>query len=312
MKKPKKIGETSIRVLETLKILYKNNASIQDIIHYFEKAAPHNKSYTNEVILKYINTLKVFGFRFIKEKDKYILLNYPGQFDFDKSNLKAIFLIEKFSELLPEERIKSEIDNFLSDLEKRYSDNTRLCLHNITKPEFINLEFNYTKYAKQIKEYEKYCIDGLRLKITFKNQNHSETSAMVEPDEIKYRNNEVFLSVYNPLSAQIQDINFNSILKIEQLPLKSNPTNMFSSVTFRLKDRLAKSYKPHESEKLLQIKPDGSIIILNQKEDRALLLKRLMRYGENCEVISPKSLREQMKQMIQMTLKNYETKEATE
>lgn len=307
MKMPKKIGETSIRVLETLKFLYKNNASIQDIIHYFEKVTPQNKSYTNEVILKYINTLKVFGFRFIKEKDKYVLLNYPNQFDLDKSNLNAICLLENFSKQLPEERIKIEINNFLRDLEKRYSDNTKLLSHNIAKPDFINFEFNYNKYENKIKEYEKYCLDGLRLKIIFKNQHKTEISAMVEPNEIKYLDNEVYLSVYNPLSAQIQDINLNSIIKIEQLPLKSNPINMLSSVTFELKDRLAKNYKLHENEKLLQIKTDGNIIILNQKEDRTILLKRLMRYGENCELISPKSLREEMKQMIKAVLKNYET-----
>lgn len=305
MKTIKKTCDTSIRVLETLKILYKESASIQDIINYFEKFDPNNRIYTNEVILKYINTLKVFGFRFIKEKDKYVLLNVPSQFDFDEKDLKAIYLIEKFSELLPEERIKAELSRFLRELEKRFSDNTKLLSHNIVKPEFINLEIDYSKYSKQIKKYEQYCIDGQRLKITYKNQNRVETSVMVEPSEIKYRGNEVYLSVYNSVSAQIQDINFNSILKVEQLPLKSNPKSMLASVTFQLKGRLAKSYKLHEGEKLLQMKTDGSIIILNQKEDQILLLKRLMRYGENCEVISPKNLREEMKQMIKATLSNY-------
>lgn len=305
MLKYKKTSDTSVRVLETLKFLYKNSASIQDIINYFEKFDPYNRIYTNEVILKYINTLKVFGFRFLKEKDKYVILNVPSQLNFDKNDLKAIYLIENFTKLLPEERIKTEINKFLQELEKRFSDNTRLLSHSITKPDYINLEFDYSKYAVQIKEYEKYCNEGQRLKITFKNQNYTDTTSMVEPNEIKYRGNEVYLCVYNPVSAQIQDINFNSILKIEQLPLKSNSQGMFSSVTFQLKDRLAKVYKLHEGEKLLHINPDSSIVILNQKEDRVILLKRLMRYGENCEVISPKNLREEMKQMIQSVLKNY-------
>lgn len=305
MKIFKKICDTSVRVLETLKILHRNNASIQDVICYFEKIDPNNRVYTNEVILKYINTLKVFGFRFIKEKDKYVLLNTPNQFDFDKNDLQAICLIEKFSKLLPEEKIKIEINQFLQELEKRFSNNTRLLSHNTVKPNFLNLELNYGKYAKQIKEYENYCLDGQRLKITYKTQNRCETSAMFEPNEIKYKGADIYLSVYNPISAQIQDLNFNSILKVEQLPLKSNPTNMLSSVTFQLKDRLAKGYKLHDGEKLLQMESDGSIIILNQKEDRLLLLRRLMRYGENCEVIAPKSLREEIKTMIKATLNNY-------
>lgn len=306
MRKSKKISDASTRVLETLKVLYKESAGVQDIIYHFEKLDPNNRVYTNEVILKYINTLKVFGLRFVKEKDKYILLNTPNRFDFNESELKSICMIEKLSELLPEERVKIEINKFLHELERRFSDNTRLLSHNITKPDFINLEFDYSKYAQRIREYEKYCIDGQRLKIVYKNQSRSEVSAMVEPNEIKYRGNEVYLSVYNPISAQIQDINFNSILQIEQLPLKSNQSSMFSSsVTFQLKDRLANSYKFHEGEELVQKKSDGSIVVLNRKEDRVLLLKRLMRYGEACEVISPKNIRDDMKEMIKVTLSNY-------
>lgn len=305
MKTSKKTGDACIRVLETLKFLHKCNASVQDIINHFEKIDPHNRIYTNEVILKYINTLKVFGFRFIKEKDKYVLLNSPNRFDFDKEELKALYLLENSAKLLPEEKLEDEIEKFLQELEKNFSDNTRLHSHSATKPDFINLKFDYSKYLNEIQEYEKYCLDGQRIKVVYKNKNEIQTSAMVEPNEIKYIENEVFLSVYNPISAQIQDINFNSIIKVEQLPLKSNPKNMLASVTFKLKDNLAKVYKLREGEKLLQLDPDGSLVILNQQEDQNLLLKRLMRYGENCELISPKTLREEMKQLIKATLRNY-------
>lgn len=301
----KKTSDTSIRVLETLKMLYRNSASIQDIIHYFENDSSYNKTFTNEVVLKYINTLKVFGLRFTKKKDKYILLNSFNQFEFNDENLKSIFLLEKIAEIQPEERIKSEINKFLQGLEKQFSDNSRLLAHSITKSEFISFDFASNKYSKEIKEYEKYCIQGLKLKITYNNQDQTTSLTMIEPKEIKYEGNDVFLRVYNPIAAHIQDINFNSIIKIEQLPQKSNPNNMLSSATFILKDRLAKSYKLHTGEKLLETKSDGSIIILNQQEDRTLLLKRLMRYNVYCEVLSPKSLRDDMKNMIQATIKNY-------
>ncbi|MFA7659016.1 MAG: WYL domain-containing protein [Candidatus Gastranaerophilaceae bacterium] len=305
MKTSKKFGDTSVRVLETLKFLSENDASIQDIITHFEKIDPNNRIYTSEVILKYINTLKVFGFKFIKNKDKYVLLNTPNQFDFDERDLKAIALIENLSKIFPEKGIKTETDKFLQELEKRFSDNTKLLSQNTASHDFGDLEINYNKYSAQIKEHEKYCLEGQRLKITYKNHNEIASSIMIEPNEIKYMGNEVYLSVYNPISAQIQDINFNSIIKVEQLPLKSNRTNMFSSVTFMLKDRLAKGYRLHDGEKLLQIKSDGGIIILNQKEDKTLLLKRLMRYGENCKVVSPKTLREEMRQMVEAALNNY-------
>ena len=103
--------------------------------------------------------------------------------------------------------------------------------------------------------------------------------------------------------AQLQDINFDEIMEIKQLPTKSNPMNMLSSTTFKLKSPLAQTYKLHQDEKLLEIDIDGNILLLNQKEDRTLLLKRLMRYGACCEVLSPKSLRDEMKELIGDTLK---------
>lgn len=305
MKRPKKTSDTSIRVLETLKIFSKNKASIQDVLHYFEKIDPYNKIYTSEVILKYINTLKVFGFSFTKEKDKYVLLDKVMRLDFDKNDLSAIYTLVKFSPMFQEEKIKLEIESFLQDLEMRFSDETKLLSQDISRTELKAHIFDYGHYADKIKEYEKYCLDQQRLKITYKNRDNSEVSEIVEPNEIKYFDNNIYLSVYNPISAQIRDIDFNSILRITQMPQKSNSSSLYTSVTFQLKDRLAKAYKLHENEKLLQIKADGSHVILNQKEDRMLLLKRLMRYGRNCEILSPQMFKSDMKELIESTLANY-------
>lgn len=305
MNKPKKTSDTSIRVLETLKVFSKSKASIQDVLRHFEKVDPHNKIYTNEVILKYINTLKVFGFRFVKEKDKYILLNSPTRFNFDKNDLSAIYTLEKCSQQFHEEKLQNEIEKFLQDLEKCFSEDTKLLFQEVSKSELDANIFDYSIYVDKIKEYEQYCIDQQRLKITYKNRDNSEISEVVEPNEIKYFDNNIYLSVYEPISAQVRDIDFNFIIKIIQMPQKSNSSCLYTSVTFQIKDRLANAYKLHENEKLLQMKPDGSHVILNQKEDRVLLLKRLMRYGENCEILSPQALKNEMKELIKSMLANY-------
>lgn len=294
MNKFRKIGDASIRVLQTLKLLHNQNVSIQDIIRHFEKTDANNKVYTNEVILKYINTLKVFGFKIVKEKDKYVLLNVLDGFHFDENDLKAVSLIEKCASLFPEDAVKIETNKFLQEVEKRFDERTQKLSQKIVPVSPKVFKLNFADYETQIKEYEKYCLDKQRLKVTYKNQKGIETSIMIEPIEIKYNKGNIYLSVYNQLSAQIQDINFNSILKVEQLPLKSNSVNMYSSVMFALKDALAKNYKLRSDEKLVQVRVDGSIVVQNQKEDRVLLLKRLMRYGDLCEVLSPKNVKEEM------------------
>lgn len=305
IKRPKKISDTSTRVLETLKLLVKNSASIQDIINYFEKIDPKNRIYTNEVILKYINTLKVFGFKFVKEKDKYVLVNPPNQLNFDEKDLRAICLIEKYSELIPEEKFRTEIAGFLQELERRFSEKTKILSKKLLKTDAVNINSTFKRHALRIKEYEKFCQEGLKLKVRYIERHDAEVSIIVEPNEIKYIKKSVFLSVYNPIAATVQDIDFDNILEVNQLPSKVNPTTMHTSVTFKLKDRLATGYRLYEGERLLQKEKNGNIVVLNQKEDKTQLLKRLLRYGENCEVLSPKNIRDEMLCIINEMLLYY-------
>jgi predicted DNA-binding transcriptional regulator YafY len=293
---PKK-SDTSIRVLETLKILMKKESSVQDIINYFEVSDPHNKTYTSEAILKYINTLKVYKLNIVKNKDKYVLLNLPNQVNLTENELEILNRISEYSETFSEQKVKDDIRKFLNNLAKHYTPETK----NLTQ--FISAktnEFksNYKQYEKQILEYEKFCLEGLKLKIVYYQAENAKASIIAEPKSINYESNHIFFKVYNPLIAQIQDINFDSIISVSQLPLKANQSGIITSITFKLYGRLAKGYRLHDGERLLDTNSNGSILIINQAEDKTMLLKRLMRYGALCEVISPKSIRNDMKFMI--------------
>lgn len=304
MIKTKKKSDASIRVLETLKLLSIKNVSIQEIITHLEQTNHEKKVYTNEAILKYINTLKVFGFKFGKENGKYSLLNALVKFNFNESDLLGLKLLDESANIFPEETVKTKIVDFLQDLELHFSNETRMQSRKIKKTKPPKLQPNHKQHSEMIKKLERYCLDGQKIKISYKSTK-GVISIIAEPNEINYIGNKIYFSIYNPMSAQIHKIRLNDITGIEQLPLRVNPTNITSSVTFLLKDRLANAYKLKENERLLNTNPDGSIVIINQREDRALLLRRLMRYGENCEVLSPKDLRESMHELIKSTIANY-------
>ena len=81
---------------------------------------------------------------------------------------------------------------------------------------------------------------------------------------------------------------------------------MAGAIVFRIKNRLARNYKIRDWERLDKIEGDGSHIIVNKNEDLNNLLKRIMRYGTECEIISPKFMREEMIELINKTLANYQ------
>jgi len=78
------------------------------------------------------------------------------------------------------------------------------------------------------------------------------------------------------------------------------------TVVFKVKNRLARSYKLKDGEYESGIEKDGSKVIVNKNEPLDKLISRLMRYSINCEVISPKTLRNEMLNRISNTLNNYE------
>lgn len=81
---------------------------------------------------------------------------------------------------------------------------------------------------------------------------------------------------------------------------------MPTTVVYKLKNRLAKTYKIKENEYSDGYDESGNLIVINKNEPFDLLLNRLMRYMYNCEIISPKQLRDKMIEKINDTLKNYE------
>jgi len=79
-----------------------------------------------------------------------------------------------------------------------------------------------------------------------------------------------------------------------------------TTIVFRIKNRLARNYKLRDWERLDKIEGDGSHVIVNKNEDLNNLLKRIMRYGTECEIISPKFMREEMIELINRTLAKYQ------
>ncbi len=293
-----KLCDTGIRVLQTLLLLSKQPMSVQEILNYFKET--ENEFYTNEVILKYINTLKVFGFRFLKNKNKYILLNEIQEISLDKNTLSGFLKLFEMSQDIP-----SSIDKLYElkeKLERKFDSETRIQAANFKFPKYKVIQ---NSESEKIKEFERFCDDKQKIKITYVIRKNEITLELV-PLEVKYLKQYVYFSCYSTSKAQIIDIKINDIKKIEQLPNKIiSDKLLLSPALFKLKDRLAKTYKLKNDENIFQVLPDGSIIVSNSSEDRYILLHRLLRYGTLCEVISPKALREDMHALITKTLNNY-------
>src|SRR5574344_12516 len=161
--------KTSIRVLQTLILLTKQPASIQEILNFFKET--EQEIYTNEVILKYLNTLKVFGFRFIKEKNKYILTNQIPQINLNKNEIEGFNILLNLAQKYPNTEIYKNLSKLQQNLEKRFDNNTRIEKSNLKISIGSIPDKETLKYKNLITKLEQYCKDKQRVKITYLNRN---------------------------------------------------------------------------------------------------------------------------------------------
>ena len=76
-------------------------------------------------------------------------------------------------------------------------------------------------------------------------------------------------------------------------------------MVFELHGRLMRAYKLKPSEKVINFN-QNYITVSNSEDDKDILLRRLLKYGESCKIVSPKSLKAEMLELTNEMLKNLE------
>lgn len=305
-KLPEKYNDSCVKMFEFLKLLTEDKADYESVINLFSNNSNDIKSNPNVTLNKYLNALKIFGIKIKKYKNKYHLLNSPYTLDLSSKDIEIIKFLTDFMEVFPEGKSKNNFFSLLKNIEIRYSEATR----NLIQKTDVNADFNFKFYFEEYKEIiencEKFCIDKFKLEIKYRNTKNHEVTIQAVPRELKYFKRKICFSVFNQSISQICDIPVTDIVEIKQLPIVTGDTFVSTTVVFKLKSRLAKTYKLKEGETSQGYDENKHLIIINKNEDHETLLKRLMRYGIECEIISPKPFKEKMKELIINTLSNYE------
>ena len=151
---------------------------------------------------------------------------------------------------------------------------------------------------ENVKKFEKYCHDSLGLELKYENyqSDNKDNLYKIAPLKVVYKRGKAVLIAYDQKDNDYKEFVLENITDVKQKPqkqVKGSP----SSVLFKLKGRLAKSYMLKKGEMLLET-GDDFIIISNKNEDRELLIRRLLRYYDKCEILYPKTCRERIVELI--------------
>lgn len=313
-----KISTTAYRVLLIMKLLNRQGYNVDELNEIFASNKRIKKTLSKEVILKYLSTLRSAGYKISKpclvNNYSYKLLQAPISIKLKNEALDALVILESYVSSLYQKRLVYTYNNFLHSI-SRY-----LCTEQINQLTFLRkkhenltetLHKRYAQYSSLIQKFENFCIDDQRITVKYKfPRDDEENEVILEPKLIKYNRNEVFISGYNPIVGERQLINLSYVLEMKQLPIKSKHNNTLSPVIFNIKGRVAKGYRLYEDEKIIGTDSEtGALKIAAYVDDKNILMQRLLKYGDYCEVLYPKSVRENIISILEEVVKNYEPME---
>ena len=294
-------------------LLYNDEADYSSVYNIFKSdIAEEDKTYDEKklnnliqvVINKYTNALKVFGVKVRKERNKYKLDSSLYSVDYSLNDLKALSILLGASKNIPDEEICENISDLKSSLFLRMNNSNKSTFSSLISDK--DFSFFYTDLKKQIQDCKKFCKDNVVLDLTYLLKSKT-IRCKCKPKEVTYDVKTAYLNVYDLNKKENIEIALPNILSIEIMPNRSANCGSATTVTFKLKGRLAKTYKLKEGEKLLD-KKDDEIIVANSGEPLDKLYARLMRYTDLCEILSPKYIRDEMITLLNETIKLYQDK----
>lgn len=304
MKKSDKNFDAGLRILEVLKVLLNENLKKVEVIEKLKNNNLIETVYTQEAFVKYFNTLEALGFELERAKNKYILLNALYSIDITKKERELLEQIILKNKSLYESKnlkdLKTAMSKINKYLEPKFSRDELSSMFDICV-----MHENNDFRDKLLLSIGNMIIDNQQVMLKYWRTKNQMEELKVELKDIVEKNNSIFVYCYCPTLGRNKNINLNSIVELKQLPNKSQNISCLNSVVFELHGRLMRAYKLKPSEKVINFN-QNYITVSNSEDDKDILLRRLLKYGESCKIVSPKSLKAEMLELTNEMLKNLE------
>ena len=275
---------SSMQVIKTLQVLLEGNFTMSELI---EKLNQNEEEpvFNNSVISKYINTCRYCGIEIPKIHNKYFVTSMPFGLELTNTDIN---LLESMQNLVKNEMTSKYNKLFNSFVEKlnRYSNKKIARVEKAT-------------YQLTSELFENAVTDKRKIQLMLKNRVIMECI----PIKITEVKGKTYFNVFYKNRERM--IDSARVTGLEVMKQKSLQNFNDESVIFLIRDDLAARYDLRENEQYTKTDRIGWKAISNRGENKEVLLSRLLRYDNKCEIVSPQSYRDEMKQILNDALNNY-------
>lgn len=275
---------SSMQVIKTLQILLEGNYTMNELI---EKLNQNEEEaiFNNSVVSKYINTCRFCGIDIPKIHNKYFVASMPFGLNLNNSDIN---LLENMQNIVSKKMTKKKYKLFSNFLEKI----NRFSNKKIARVEKLTYKLTSELFENAVSEKRK-------INLMLKNR---EIMECIPLKIIEIKDKTFFNVFYKDKERMIDSTRVSGIEVLRQKFLQRFDEE---SVIFLIRDDLASRYDLRENEQYTKTDRVGWKAISSRGENKEILLSRLLRYDDKCEIVSPKSYREEMKQILDDALSNY-------
>lgn len=279
-----KKNQTSLQVLKTLKVLLEGDYTMSEIVDKLNERE-NVPVFNSSVVRKYINTCRVCGISIPKIQNKYCVSQIFFGLQLNESDL---FVLRKMIDIARNKFSNNIYEKFRKVVTKisKYSNREIGCL------DICKKEKNVLLFEEAIESERK--IQLLLL---------DKTLCECTPLEIIQHRRRTFFNILTENGEKL--VCSDKVILINVLQDRTISKKEEVTVLFKLRGGLAKRYTPREHETVEIDKEPDTILVANKGENKEILFARLLRYDSCCEIISPKSYRNEMKELLKNMLSNY-------
>lgn len=296
------INISAFRLMCLYKLLCQvQECSFADLNTYMVNHPYIGRTVSMETLNKYLQTLRMLGCRISRyEKNGQTVLrldDHPLKPALKPEQMKALLNIEAGQAQMPLRGIQScliQLAGKLYRLPKEYLlPNGQIAGSNtLPMQPGVDLEL--------VCQFQKYCSEGQVLEIRTDEVENDLKPILLEPQRVFYYRKRLYLMGIDPKTNRVVRYELEKIRVHRQLPSRVKTQTLKTTVAFKLTGRIAKSYRPYPGETVMD--KGEFLLVTNRTDEIEQLLGRLMKYGPYCELISPPSVREEMRQRIDRLL----------
>ena len=299
-----KFVATGYRMLKILKLLIEKPCSTYEINEAFKEDVHLQKTVSDDMICLYVNSLRKIGCDISRPSKTnsfcYVLNTNPFLFEITKQHSKIIETILRSLVKNNDWRLLLDVCEFFKEVKEVCSKDSDLDFLRVVSV-FMKMDFDLIKKLNYFCEKEKFVV------LEYQSPNSGLKEISLVAKYLSLENSRLYLWGHSFELGELQYLRVDRIKNIKVISLKEVDVEKkdFPVAKYKLLNQDVKNFLADENQSVLKI-IGREVFIEEPIKNKFLFVQKILSYGEDCVVLEPLELREEIVSIIKEVLRLYE------